>query len=121
MFQHLHGGYRTFRQCPRSVSLVRVVIRGVLIRLFVEVSNPKLVVILGCFGLASNIVGLFLFHGMLFSVYRLHKERTLFAPSLPACAGEFTQWVIGSWIEPPNRLTLALLPTLLSDASLTHH
>jgi solute carrier family 30 (zinc transporter), member 1 len=30
---------------------------------FVEVSNPKLVVIVGSLGLASNIVGLFLFHG----------------------------------------------------------
>jgi len=29
-----------------------------------EISNPKLVVIVGSFGLASNIVGLFLFHGM---------------------------------------------------------
>ncbi|KAF2836594.1 cation efflux protein [Patellaria atrata CBS 101060] len=27
-----------------------------------EVSNPKLVLIVGCFGLASNILGLFLFH-----------------------------------------------------------
>ena len=27
-----------------------------------DVSNPKLVVIVGCFGLASNILGLFLFH-----------------------------------------------------------
>jgi hypothetical protein len=40
-----------------------------------EVSNPKLVVILGCFGLASNIVGLFLFHGMLFSFYCLSQEQ----------------------------------------------
>lgn len=30
---------------------------------FTEISNPKLVVIVGSFGLASNIVGLFLFHG----------------------------------------------------------
>jgi hypothetical protein len=30
---------------------------------FSEISNPKLVVIVGCFGLASNILGLFLFHG----------------------------------------------------------
>ncbi|KAJ7838044.1 cation efflux family-domain-containing protein [Mycena leptocephala] len=28
-----------------------------------EISNPKLVIIVGCFGLASNLVGLFLFHG----------------------------------------------------------
>jgi Co/Zn/Cd efflux system component len=28
-----------------------------------EITNPKLVVIVGSFGLASNIVGLFLFHG----------------------------------------------------------
>ena len=28
-----------------------------------EISNPRLVVIVGSFGLASNIVGLFLFHG----------------------------------------------------------
>ncbi|KAG8835064.1 hypothetical protein FRC17_005416 [Serendipita sp. 399] len=27
-----------------------------------EISNPKLVVIVGCFGLASNLLGLFLFH-----------------------------------------------------------
>lgn len=27
-----------------------------------EVSNPKLVLIVGCFGLASNVLGLFLFH-----------------------------------------------------------
>lgn len=27
-----------------------------------EVSNPKLILIVGCFGLASNIIGLFLFH-----------------------------------------------------------
>lgn len=30
-----------------------------------EVSNPKLMVIVGSFGLLSNIVGLFLFHGKL--------------------------------------------------------
>lgn len=30
-----------------------------------EISNPKLVVIVGSFGLASNIFGLFLFHGVL--------------------------------------------------------
>ena len=41
-----------------------------------EVSNPKLVVILGCFGLASNIVGLFLFHGMSFSLYCLSQEQS---------------------------------------------
>ncbi|KIM33016.1 hypothetical protein M408DRAFT_62241 [Serendipita vermifera MAFF 305830] len=29
---------------------------------FTEISNPMLVVIVGCFGLASNILGLFLFH-----------------------------------------------------------
>lgn len=40
-----------------------------------EVSNPKFVVILGCFGLASNIVGLFLFHGMSFSFYCLSQEQ----------------------------------------------
>lgn len=28
-----------------------------------EITNPMLVVIVGCFGLASNILGLFLFHG----------------------------------------------------------
>ena len=28
-----------------------------------EISNPKLVVIVGSLGLASNIIGLFLFHG----------------------------------------------------------
>jgi len=28
-----------------------------------EISNPRLIVIVGSFGLASNIVGLFLFHG----------------------------------------------------------
>lgn len=39
----------------------------------VEVSNPKLVVILGCFGLSSNIVGLFLFHGTSFSVCGLSQ------------------------------------------------
>src|ERR1700712_5676823 len=27
-----------------------------------EVTNPKLVLIVGCFGLASNVLGLFLFH-----------------------------------------------------------
>ena len=47
---------------------------GVLICRYVEVSNPKLVVILGCFGLASNIVGLFLFHGTSFSVYQLSRS-----------------------------------------------
>ncbi|EIW86646.1 cation efflux protein [Coniophora puteana RWD-64-598 SS2] len=31
-----------------------------------DVSNPKLVVIVGCLGLASNVVGLFLFHGKLY-------------------------------------------------------
>jgi hypothetical protein len=31
--------------------------------LFADISNPKLVVIVGSLGLASNIVGLFLFHG----------------------------------------------------------
>jgi hypothetical protein len=46
---------------------------GVLIYLSAEVSNPKLVVILGCFGLASNIVGLFLFHGTSISIYRLSQ------------------------------------------------
>lgn len=30
---------------------------------YTEISNPKLVVIVGSFGLASNFVGLFLFHG----------------------------------------------------------
>lgn len=30
-----------------------------------EISNPKLVVIVGSLGLASNIIGLFLFHGTL--------------------------------------------------------
>lgn len=30
-----------------------------------EIKNPMLVVIVGCFGLASNILGLFLFHGTL--------------------------------------------------------
>lgn len=28
-----------------------------------EISNPKLIVVVGSLGLASNIVGLFLFHG----------------------------------------------------------
>ena len=31
-----------------------------------EVQNPMLVVIVGCLGLASNVVGLFLFHGKWF-------------------------------------------------------
>jgi Co/Zn/Cd efflux system component len=31
----------------------------------VEIANPKLVVIVGSLGLASNIVGLFLFRGQL--------------------------------------------------------
>ncbi|KAG5648054.1 hypothetical protein DXG03_007089 [Asterophora parasitica] len=33
------------------------------LHLSIEISNAKLVVIVGSFGLASNIVGLFLFHG----------------------------------------------------------
>ena len=32
---------------------------------FLEISNAKLVVIVGSLGLASNIVGLFLFHGQM--------------------------------------------------------
>jgi zinc transporter 1 len=28
-----------------------------------EISNPKLVIIVGSLGLASNVIGLFLFHG----------------------------------------------------------
>ncbi|KAF7370316.1 Cation efflux protein [Mycena sanguinolenta] len=34
-----------------------------------EISNPKLVVIVGGFGLASNLVGLFLFHGEISGLY----------------------------------------------------
>jgi zinc transporter 1 len=30
-----------------------------------EISNPKVIVVVGSLGLLSNIVGLFLFHGML--------------------------------------------------------
>ena len=30
-----------------------------------EISNPRLIIIVGSFGLASNIFGLFLFHGLL--------------------------------------------------------
>lgn len=33
-----------------------------------EISNPKLVVLVGSLGLASNIVGLFLFHGELVAI-----------------------------------------------------
>jgi Co/Zn/Cd efflux system component len=28
-----------------------------------EISNPKLVIVVGSLGLASNVIGLFLFHG----------------------------------------------------------
>ena len=42
-----------------TISYVPNVCRSIL----AEISNPRLVVIVGSFGLASNIVGLFLFHG----------------------------------------------------------
>jgi len=32
-----------------------------------EISNPKIIVIVGSLGLLSNIVGLFLFHGTFYS------------------------------------------------------
>jgi solute carrier family 30 (zinc transporter), member 1 len=36
---------------------------------FLEIRDPKLVVIVGAFGLASNILGLFLFHGSYFPCF----------------------------------------------------
>ena len=39
--------------------------------LSLEISNPRLIIIVGSLGLASNIFGLFLFHGLLIALYLL--------------------------------------------------
>ncbi|KIJ68367.1 hypothetical protein HYDPIDRAFT_82452 [Hydnomerulius pinastri MD-312] len=49
-----------------------------------EISNPKLVVIVGSFGLASNIVGLFLFHEHSHS----HEHSDSAPPSRPASVNQ---------------------------------
>ncbi|OAX42396.1 cation efflux protein [Rhizopogon vinicolor AM-OR11-026] len=51
-----------------------------------EISNPRLIVIVGSFGLASNIVGLFLFHGSHAHDHD-HKNSMLPSPS-PSIAQE---------------------------------
>lgn len=76
---------------------------------FLGISNPKLVVIVGSLGLASNFVGLFLFHGMFTFLKRgsslnitpIHvafRTRTLpftlplsFTPIIFSCI-KYTQW-----------------------------
>ena len=56
-----HGSFGTLLQhawCA-IISLCHQVCHSI----FADISNPRLIVIVGSFGLASNIVGLFLFHG----------------------------------------------------------
>lgn len=70
-----------------------------LICIYVEVSNPKLVVILGCFGLSSNIVGLFLFHGMSFSVYGLSQSASFSSLLCGLIRSEFASSGLGKFIR----------------------
>lgn len=77
MFLHLPGSYRTFLQYAWYVLYFHIHCAD--LELSAEISNPKLVVIVGSLGLASNMVGLFLFHGMILfpSEYELYVIRII--------------------------------------------
>ncbi|KAG2752352.1 cation efflux protein [Suillus brevipes Sb2] len=62
-----------------------------------EISNPRLIVIVGSFGLASNIVGLFLFHE------HGHDHKTPPTPTRSSSISQSEQ-VVDDDVTPPRRI-----------------
>ncbi|KAG1864124.1 cation efflux protein [Suillus subalutaceus] len=63
-----------------------------------EISNPRLIVIVGSFGLASNIVGLFLFHE------HSHDHKTSSTPTHSSSISQSEQ-VVDDDISPPRKIS----------------
>ncbi|CAE6426766.1 unnamed protein product [Rhizoctonia solani] len=90
-----------------------------------EISNPKLVVVVGSLGLASNILGLFLFHehGHDHSEEKDHtsKTDTPTAKPIPNSATESTPLLISSTSASSSSQASTLRPRADSNTSLIGH
>jgi Cation efflux family len=92
--------------------------------LCLEISNPRLIIIVGSLGLASNIFGLFLFHGLLIALYLpfpcSNGKLKNMADQTDTPTNEFSPSPTVSFYLSPSQLLTRLSRTLTDIPQNTH-